>query len=205
PDGGAVYLVSKNYEGTITPWDELGLNWSNAPAISGTPLSVAGPASPNTWVELDVSSAISGDGVYAFGMNSGSANSVIYSTKEGTNPPQLVIATKAGSNQALALAAAGKSVTLPKSLTLSANYPNPFNMETIIAYALPEPAKVRLIIYNLTGQQVFELVDEFQSPGYKQVRWNGRNDNGNEVSSGVYLIHLEVGQQHLTRRLTLLK
>jgi hypothetical protein len=208
PDGGAVYLVSNNFEGTSTPWDELGLNWGNAPAIipqSGT-LSTAGPVSPNTWVELDVTAAIAGDGVYAFGMSSGSSNSVIYSTKEGTNPPELVIATRASSsNHALILAAAEKNVALPKSLTLSANFPNPFNMETIIAYALPEPAKVRLIIYNLTGQQVFTLVDEFQAPGYKQVRWNGRNNSGNEVSSGVYLINLEAGQQHVTRRLTLLK
>ncbi len=205
PDGGSVYSVSHNYEGTNASWDETGLNWSNAPAISGTPLNVAGPASPNTWVELDVTAVIAGDGVYAFGMSSNSSNSVIYSTKEGTHPPELVIATRGGGNHALVLAVAEKNVTLPEGITLSANYPNPFNMETIIAYALPEPAKVRLIIYNLTGQQVFTLVDEFQAAGYKQVRWNGRNNNGNEVSSGVYLINLEVGQQHVTRRLTLLK
>jgi flagellar hook assembly protein FlgD len=70
---------------------------------------------------------------------------------------------------------------------------------------LPEPAKVRLIIYSMTGQQVLKLVDDFQPAGYKQARWDGKNQYGKVVSSGVYLIHLEAGQQHLTRRLTLLK
>jgi 3-phytase len=206
PDGGSVYSVSTDYAGTSAPWDETGLNWNNAPAISGTPLSAAGPASPSTWVELDVTAAVSGNGVYAFGMSSASSNSVIYSSKEGTNPPELVIMANGGiDNHEVRLDTANKNTTLPERLTLSSNYPNPFNMETIIAYALPEPAKVRLIIYSITGQQVLKLVDDFQPAGYKQARWDGKNQYGKVVSSGVYLIHLEAGQQHLTRRLTLLK
>ena len=91
PDGGSVYLVDNNYLGTGTGWQEDGIIWDNAPVISGGPLSAAGAVSLDTWVELDVTAAIVGDGIYSFGMSSSSTNSVFYSSTEGTNPPELVV------------------------------------------------------------------------------------------------------------------
>ncbi|MGH7492998.1 MAG: InlB B-repeat-containing protein [bacterium] len=85
------------------------------------------------------------------------------------------------------------------------NHPNPFNAQTIIEYALPEEAKVGLFIYNLYGQQVRKLVDTVQPSGYKRVRWDGRDDQGQEVGSGIYLIRFEAGPQRSSRQITLLK
>jgi flagellar hook assembly protein FlgD len=95
--------------------------------------------------------------------------------------------------------------TLPQTITLNPNYPNPFNLETRIEYALPEPGRVSLMIYNVKGQQVRKLVDEIQSGGYKSVLWNGRDDFGQEVGSGVYFIRLMVGRQSFVRKVSLQK
>ena len=91
--GGAIYSVSNSYQATTTPWTESGLNWNNAPAIGGAPLSSLGTVATNTWVEFDVTSAFNGNGVYNFGIETSSTNDVRYSSKEGTasNGPQLVI------------------------------------------------------------------------------------------------------------------
>jgi hypothetical protein len=77
--------------------------------------------------------------------------------------------------------------TLPQQFALSSNYPNPFNPTTTINYQLPRAAEVELVIFNVLGQQVRELVNGQISPGYYQVTWNGRNDAGRAVSSGIYI------------------
>ena len=76
---------------------------------------------------------------------------------------------------------------------MSPNYPNPFNAETRIEYAVPEAAKVEIIIYNTRGQEVVTLVDEVQQPGFKKVVWYGTDNFGNSVSSGVYFLRLRAG------------
>jgi Bacterial Ig domain/IPT/TIG domain/FlgD Ig-like domain len=208
PDGGSVYLVSNNYLNTSTPWDEDNLTWNNAPAIippSGTLLGAIGFANANTWVEFDVTSTITGNGTYSFGLISGSTNSVIYSSKEGTNPPELVVTTDAAGPNPVNPLGIAKPVSLPEQFSLSENYPNPFNIQTMIQYTLPVEAKVQLVIYNLVGQKVRTLVDEYQPAGYKQVHWDGYDQYGHEAGTGVYLIRLEAGQQRFVRRITLLK
>ncbi|NIR51361.1 phytase [candidate division KSB1 bacterium] len=94
---------------------------------------------------------------------------------------------------------------LPERITLKPNYPNPFNIETTFEYELPERAEVRLVIYNLLGQATRKLVDETESPGVKQVRWNGKNSQGQEVGSGIYYVELVVNGKSLLRKITLLK
>lgn len=90
-DGGSVFPVSNQYASSQTDWTETGITWNTAPPISGSPLANAGTTTTGTWVELDVTPAISGDGTYSFGMTTTSSNSAYYSTKEGTNAPQLVV------------------------------------------------------------------------------------------------------------------
>ncbi len=114
PDGGSVYAVSNDYKDTVDPWLESGLNASNAPLVSGSALSSGGPAVVDEWVRFDVTSAISGDGTYSFAIASNSIADVKYSTKEGSYPPELIIATglSAGGNQLpVADAGADKAVT----------------------------------------------------------------------------------------------
>ena len=93
----------------------------------------------------------------------------------------------------------------PSSFELGANYPNPFNPETTIKYAIPSQAHVTLRIYNLQGQLVRALVDERKSPGYYRVVWNGSNDAGARVSSGIYLYTITAGNFKATKKMAILK
>jgi hypothetical protein len=85
------------------------------------------------------------------------------------------------------------------------NYPNPFNPETIILYTLPAGSEVRLVIYNVLGQHVRELVNAFQPSGQYGVRWSGRDELGRNVSSGVYFYRLHAGKNVVLRKMLLLK
>jgi hypothetical protein len=95
----------------------------------------------------------------------------------------------------------------PQTNYLDVNYPNPFNPVTTIQYGLKEPAEVKLEIYNVAGQLVRTLVDEFQTPraGGFTVRWDGTNDRGDGVASGVYFYRLRAGTFSQTRKMALLR
>ncbi len=99
------------------------------------------------------------------------------------------------------------TVTMPAvALTLYQNTPNPFNPQTTIRYDLPTGStRVRLSIFDATGGRVRTLVNEVQSGGSRSAIWNGRDDAGGTVSSGVYFYVLDAGKQRLTRKLVLLK
>lgn len=75
------------------------------------------------------------------------------------------------------------------------NHPNPFNPETTIRYRLPERSQVRLDVYNTLGQRVTTLVEAEQEPGEHQLRWDSRDEAGQQVASGVYLCRLQVEEQ----------
>ena len=94
---------------------------------------------------------------------------------------------------------------LPEDFALLANFPNPFNAETAIAYQLPKNGPVRLAIFNSAGQRIRQLVDDTQGPGSYQVVWDGRDDQGATMATGVYFYRLVAGSSSETRRLLLLK
>jgi hypothetical protein len=98
-----------------------------------------------------------------------------------------------------------EEINVPNLFALSQNYPNPFNPETQIEYALPKASQVKLTIYNLLGQKVTTLVDEFQTVGFKTVHWDGKDDQGTEVASGVYFYKLKAGDFSETKKMILLK
>ena len=89
-----------------------------------------------------------------------------------------------------------EDLLLPKVYALAQNYPNPFNPTTTIEYALPFASEVRLEIYNILGQRVKLLVSGEQLPGYYEVRWDGRNEAGNSVSSGMYVYRIIASSQY---------
>lgn len=102
--------------------------------------------------------------------------------------------------------ASGKTEELlPTAFSLSQNYPNPFNPETVIRYSLPEDCNVELIIYNILGQQVKVLVDTYQNAGYKAVHWNGRDDGGNEIASGLYFYKIKTPKYSESKKMILLR
>lgn len=218
PDGGSVYLATNFFTGTSTEWQELDITWNNQPDLVGGVLTSAGPVNVGEVVELDITSAISGDGTYTFRMTSSVSNSVKYSSKEGPMLPELVIETAVAPATAVALETAPKLLRLapaeqlveemevvPNQISLDGNYPNPFNAQTTINYALPEEIDVRLTIYNIAGQEVRRLVDGPQTAGFKNVVWDGKNYSGSEVGSGVYFVGFEAADKKFTRRLLLQK
>jgi Tol biopolymer transport system component len=94
----------------------------------------------------------------------------------------------------------------PLEFSLQGNYPNPFNPSTTIQFTLASSGKVNLVIYNVAGQKVRELVkDAEMTPGIHNVLWNGHNDLGVPVSSGIYLTRLQMGGKSLAGRMLLMK
>ncbi|MFO8145596.1 MAG: choice-of-anchor J domain-containing protein [Candidatus Syntrophosphaera sp.] len=88
---------------------------------------------------------------------------------------------------------------------LKGNYPNPFNPETTIRFSLKEAAPVNIGIYNVKGQLVRTLVNAEKTSGNHSVVWNGRDDNGSSVSSGVYFYKMNAGKYSSTRKMILMK
>jgi len=92
------------------------------------------------------------------------------------------------------------------SFILDQNYPNPFNSRTIIKYQVSESVLINLIIFDLTGKEVMRLIDEKKvNPGEYQVTWNGNDQTGKEVSSGIYVYVLKAGKHKQARKMVVLK
>ncbi len=94
---------------------------------------------------------------------------------------------------------------IPRSFGLSQNFPNPFNSETSIQIQLPEKCFVSLTIYNVLGQKVRILINEIKEPGRYTSIWDGQDDHGLVVSSGIYLYRLEAGDFVQTKKLLFFK
>ncbi|MCK5832166.1 T9SS type A sorting domain-containing protein [bacterium] len=94
---------------------------------------------------------------------------------------------------------------LPREYFISQNTPNPFNATTAIQYGLPEEAEVRVDVTNLLGQRVATLVDERQSAGFKRLIWDGRDNVGHELPSGVYFYQIKANSFIDKKRAILMK
>ena len=94
---------------------------------------------------------------------------------------------------------------LPLTFDLKQNYPNPFNPSTIISYQIPGNEFVTLEVYNMLGQKVKTLINQNQEAGYYSVEWDGRNNFGNPVSSGIYLYRIKAGNFISVHKMTLLR
>ena len=96
---------------------------------------------------------------------------------------------------------------LPGAYALSKNFPNPFNPTTTIQYAIPAngAGHVELVIYNINAQKVRTLVNETADAGFYSVVWDGRNDVGEAVSSGIYLYRIVSGSFVKIEKMTFMK
>jgi hypothetical protein len=94
---------------------------------------------------------------------------------------------------------------LPVTHNLFQNYPNPFNPSTIISYSIPNVSFVSLKIYDILGREVKTLINSEQNIGIHNIQWNGDNNYGNKVSSGIYLYKIEAGDFIMTKKMLLLK
>ncbi|MEW5795271.1 MAG: hypothetical protein AB1772_02820 [Candidatus Zixiibacteriota bacterium] len=94
---------------------------------------------------------------------------------------------------------------LPREFHLAQNYPNPFNPATEIEYSIPKALPVELSIFNVLGQKIATLIDESVPPGTHRVIWNGTDDHGRAVASGVCFYRLRAGELVASRKMILLK
>ena len=211
PDGGELQRVSNDLVDGGGPWLEDNVSWSNAPAFNQDPLQMAGAVIAGTWVEFDLSSEIVSNGTYSFGLQNADATVVKYGSKESANSPELVVElgptlqNRKGLQSGSEMLAAVAPVSVPTEFALSGNYPNPFNPETSIEYDLPIATAVELMIYNLRGQIVRVLANEFQEAGAKAIQWDGKNTFGREVASGIYFVRLSARNHSFSRKILLQK
>ena len=98
-----------------------------------------------------------------------------------------------------------ESIGIPNSFVLHPNYPNPFNPETQIRFEIPYAGNVDLSIYNLLGMKVRTLYSGQKSAGVFSFKWDGKNDNHQPVSGGVYIYKLQSGQDMQMHKMILLK
>jgi len=89
---------------------------------------------------------------------------------------------------------------LPRNYELDQNYPNPFNPTTTIRYALPKTGLVKIIVYDIQGHEIRILVNEQKSPGFYQVKFDGRN-----LASGIYFYTIKAGDFEVVKKMVLLK
>ena len=98
-----------------------------------------------------------------------------------------------------------EDVVTPQPNRLKGNYPNPFNPSTTIEYSIQNPGNMELSIYNLRGQKVKSLVNEYKGSGLHKVVWNGTDDQGREVGSGIYLVRMQSSGFSTSKKITLIK
>jgi len=94
---------------------------------------------------------------------------------------------------------------IPLAFDLKQNYPNPFNPTAIIGYQIPQSNHVTLEVYNALGEKVRTLINQVQETGYYQIEWNGKNDAGSQLSSGIYLYRITAGNYVKVMKMILLR
>jgi hypothetical protein len=176
------YDASATYDGTTM---EL---WLNGALDAFAPWT--GTIDTTTY-DLSIGEDLPGDGAYAFDGNLDEVH--IYDYALSINE----IAQLAGLTEGVA---SKKGSNLPKQFSLSQNYPNPFNPSTLIEFGIPKTAAVSLVIYNMLGQRVADLIEGTKHAGYYRVQWNAKN-----VAGGVYFCRLTAADYHQTRKLVLIK
>jgi photosystem II stability/assembly factor-like uncharacterized protein len=125
------------------------------------------------------------------------------------NNEKLFVGTKAGiflTADSISLSIKARYEQRPSTIFLSQNYPNPFNMSTVIRFYLTDNERVSLKIYNMLGQEISALIsDQTKSSGWHSVAWNGVDNAGRYVSTGIYIYKLIVNNQVFSRKLLIMK
>ena len=94
---------------------------------------------------------------------------------------------------------------IPSDFVLGKNYPNPFNPNTKLDYLIPRKSDVSIRVYNMLGQEIIKLLEKEQSYGKYSVSWNGLDNYGKQVASGVYFTELKAGKVRRVTKMLLLK
>jgi photosystem II stability/assembly factor-like uncharacterized protein len=189
-----------------------GVNWtnisSNLPNIPVNCIAV-NPANVNNiyiGTDLGVFSTVDG-GTSWVQDNNGLANVSVADLDYRASDSKLFAATHGRSMYSTTIVTsveAGEG-NLPEDFELSQNFPNPFNPSTKFRYSLPEGQNVKVVIYDLNGRQVAELVNNYQNAGTYEATWNGNNDLGFQVASGTYVYRIVAGSFIQVKKMVLLR
>jgi len=118
---------------------------------------------------------------------------VDYSGNESAATPELSATTGV-------LTSTGENLRVPGEFRLAQNYPNPFNPTTTIDYAIPAKGRAQLLVFNALGMKIRTLVDDLMEKGNYSVEWDGKDDNGNALSTGIYFYQLlSAGQRSMQK------
>ena len=97
------------------------------------------------------------------------------------------------------------SQTVPNQYILAQNYPNPFNPETTIRFSIPVSSEVIIKIYNLLGNEIKSLVFDYLPAGEHSAHWNGTDNSGQKVSSGLYIYRMKAGKYSDVKKMMFIK
>ena len=176
-------------------------------AMAGVVVTFSVTAGGGTLSSATSTTAVNGRAATRLTLGSEPGTNTVAATVEGLEP---VTFTATGQESPFVslfdLFGGGKRVALPDSPQLAQNAPNPFNSQTVLSYFLLEPGPARLEVFALTGQRVAVLLHQGpQQAGYHRLHWDGRDDAGRPVASGMYLYRLVTNEVVLTRKLILLR
>ncbi|MFN3135873.1 MAG: FlgD immunoglobulin-like domain containing protein, partial [Candidatus Kryptonium sp.] len=140
------------------------------------------------------------DGTKWVGLNSTVSNSGDFITAEVSKLGHFIVTRKTDVTEV-----GIPVVDIPKKFELYQNYPNPFNPSTSISFDLPEDAFVTLKIYNIIGQEIRTIVNEFKNAGRYTVVWDGKDNDGKIMPSGIYFYRITAGNFSKTLKMVLAK
>ena len=168
--------------------------WSSEPLVAQT--------IPTQWHSFNM----------GFGASSGANTSVLSSAgellvglSEGDNTRTesgFLVVVLQQQQSALALDEVGG---LPSAYSLHQNYPNPFNPATTIRFDLPKATDIQIVVYDLLGREVAQLLNQHLEPGFHELLWNGRDRTGRELPTGMYIVLLATPEYTKSIKMLLLK
>jgi photosystem II stability/assembly factor-like uncharacterized protein len=199
-DGGTGTVMGFNYDGTV--------------AIGYFDMGFGNPRSPFIWTPADGLQNLNDWIVQMLGFSMGTT--VIYTPMDISKNGRYIAGTgfdpMAGPwGEFIAFRLEIPNVGIddnsiaPIQAALQSAYPNPFNPETTIAYSIEKAGKINIEIYNVKGQLVKTLLNEVKPQGAYAVKWNGTDDKGNAVSSGMYMYRMQTGQFTAAKKMMLVK
>jgi len=107
--------------------------------------------------------------------------------------------------QLTVLATSSTVTNIPQLTFLSSNYPNPFNPQTTIPFAIAQASNVTINIYNSKGQLIRSLLNETKQPGFHEIIWDGLDNNQAETASGIYLVQMKTKEFNQMKKMILMK
>ncbi|MEW5700870.1 MAG: T9SS type A sorting domain-containing protein [Candidatus Zixiibacteriota bacterium] len=211
PYVGSATIVSESHDG------ELEIGWQSPVAVGGAHFVIQVPS--NGRVGKPVLTTAAADMEIKSYRDGNELRVLVYSTTGASiaagdhqilsipitnaDGAELASSDLATADGAVLPAAMAKSSALPSSFTVVQNYPNPFNAGTVIRFGMSERGEYDVSVYDITGRRVWRASGE--GVGWVNVPWDGRNEDGDALASGIYLYRVQTAQGAQTRKMTLLK